>query len=227
LASWRFNLGFCFLPFFRALSLMRSQPMATLLAQLTPHDHGRLMSLADFDAASSQWGHRYELIDGRVCVSPVPGLSHERVVLWLFARLLAYSQQRPDVCNLVSPRSRLFAERDEPCCPEPDIAAFRNFNPQSSLTEQSWDDLVPLLAVEVLSAGNETKDTVRNLDVYLDVPTLLEYWMVDPLDVPTAPVLRVRQRLTRRRWRREVVVPFGGTYTSPNFPDLNLLWQPQ
>jgi Uma2 family endonuclease len=198
--------------------------MPTLLAALTPLDHGRPMSLADFDAAPGQPGYRFELIDGRICVSPVPGFPHEAIVIWLYEQLRVYSALHPQVFNLVSQKSRLFAERDEPCCPEPDITALRNPVTHLPRLQQRWDDMIPLLAVEVLSAGNETKDTVRNLDVYLDVPTLQEYWIVDPLE---APVLRVRQRLTRRRWRREVVVPFGGTYTSPNFPGLNLLWQPQ
>jgi Uma2 family endonuclease len=201
--------------------------MPTLLAQLTPLDHGRPMSLADFNAAPGQAGYDFELIDGRVCVSPVPDFPHEAVVMWLYDWLRAYSRLQPETFQFIGTNSRLFAERDEACCPEPDLATFRNPHPHTPRTQLSWEDLIPLLAVEVLSAGNETKDTVRNLDVYLDVPTLQEYWMVDPLDAPTAPVLRVRQRLTRRRWRREVVVPFGGTYTSPNFPDLNLLWQPQ
>jgi Uma2 family endonuclease len=185
------------------------------------------MRLADFDAAPVQPGYDYELIDGRVCVSPVPGLPHDAWVNWLFARLLSYAQAHPAVFGYVSQNSRLFAERDDECCPEPDLAAFRTPTPQTPISQWRWEDLIPVLAVEVLSAGNEAKDTVRNLDVYLDVPTLQEYWIVDPLAVPDAPILRVRQRLTRRRWRRAVVVPFGGTYTAPNFPGLTLLWEPQ
>ncbi len=46
-------------------------------------DHGRAMSLKTFLAANWEEGFKYELIDGKVYVSPKANLPHDRINLWL------------------------------------------------------------------------------------------------------------------------------------------------
>ncbi len=46
-------------------------------------DHGRRISERLFDAATTQEGLRFELIDGRVYVSPAPDQPHDDLIEWL------------------------------------------------------------------------------------------------------------------------------------------------
>jgi hypothetical protein len=59
------------------------QVMKATALVLGPADHGRPITRGEFDAATGTEGHRYELIRGRVYVSPVPQLPHDIVVLYL------------------------------------------------------------------------------------------------------------------------------------------------
>lgn len=47
--------------------------------KLTPADHGREIDPDDFDAAAGEEGYHYELIDGRVYVSPKAELPEHSV----------------------------------------------------------------------------------------------------------------------------------------------------
>ena len=64
---------------------------------LTPADHGRALSWEEFASADAEEGYRYEMIQGRVFVSPVPGLPHDDIVDWLKSLFLAYSQLHPEL----------------------------------------------------------------------------------------------------------------------------------
>ena len=44
--------------------------MSTVVKRLEPADHGRPMIVEEFVAASTVEGYRYELIDGKLYVSP-------------------------------------------------------------------------------------------------------------------------------------------------------------
>ena len=46
--------------------------MSTVQSKLGPADHGRAMTLDEFDDADYEPGYKYELIDGRLYVSPDP-----------------------------------------------------------------------------------------------------------------------------------------------------------
>jgi hypothetical protein len=52
--------------------------------------------------------------------------------------------------------------------------------------------------IEVMT-GDEYKDLVRNLDLYFQVPSIREYWVVDARDDPEQPTLIQH----RRRGQRE------------------------
>ncbi len=57
---------------------------------LTPRDHGRRLTLEEFQSADSREGFRYELIEGKLEVSPIPNLPHDYLAGWLLRRLWAY-----------------------------------------------------------------------------------------------------------------------------------------
>src|SRR5260370_41325012 len=80
--------------------------MPTLL-KLGPGDHGRPMTLEEFQAASAAEGYQYELIDGELYVSPEPNLPQGRVENWLYFKIALYAQEHPEVINFLHPKPRV------------------------------------------------------------------------------------------------------------------------
>src|SRR5262249_5489854 len=137
-------------------------------------------------------GFQYELIDGKLQVSPLPGLPHGRLDKWLYRSLDAYAEERPEVINFVYNKVRVFVPgRAATTCPEPDVAAYRDFPLDQLSKEVDWDICSPLLVGEILSPDNVDKGLVRNVELYWQVPSIREYWVVDGLAFPDQPTLRV------------------------------------
>ena len=188
--------------------------MATITA-LGPTDHGRKLSWEEFRSTPWQEGYRYELIDGRLYVSPAPNLPHDRLVQWLFLRLVQYADAHPEVFNYVTQNGRVFVpERPEATEAEPDITCYQHFPLDQPLSEGNWRELSPVLVVEVVSEDTAEKDTERNVELYLQVPSVREYWIVDPRPDPDRPTLIVYRR-RGQRWQKPIVVRAGGTYETP------------
>jgi Uma2 family endonuclease len=193
---------------------------------LTPSDHGRPLTLEELERADGLEGYRYELIEGKLEVSPQPNLPHDVLVRWLSKQLDRYISRRPDVLNEVfTPARVLVPGRRATTAPEPDLAAYADFPLDIPLAELNRRTVRPVLVVEVLSEGNAEKDLVRNLGLYLEVPSVREYWILDPLTSPDTPTLTVHRR-RGQRWQRPIVVPPGGTYTTHVLPGFSLLIDP-
>ncbi len=194
---------------------------------LTPRDRGRPLTREEFESADSREGYHYELIDGRLAVSPLPDLPHDINRDWLARKLFAYGLLHPEIINEVKAPARIFVpDRPKVTAPEPDVAAYRDFPHHQLIAELRWQDAVPLFVAEVLSEDNADKDFERNVALYLDVPSIREYWILDPradADRPTLTVYRKRGR----RWQRPIAVAFGGTYTTPLLPDFALVVDPR
>ena len=58
--------------------------MSTVQLQIGPADHGRQMSLEEFREAEEEEGYRYELAEGVLEVTEIPGPEHRRVVSNLY-----------------------------------------------------------------------------------------------------------------------------------------------
>src|SRR5262249_59068749 len=100
----------------------------TTAVVLGPADHGRPITREEFESARSQEGYRYELIEGKVYVTPAPNLPHDRIWHWVHSLLEDYGEAHPDILNYVTPRARvILPEAVEETNPEPDLAAYRNF----------------------------------------------------------------------------------------------------
>ena len=193
--------------------------------RLTPADAGREMSLEAFEHATGKEGWRYELIDGRIEVSPVPDLPHDCVLEWLNERLRAYRDARPDVVNKISTHARVYIPgRRAATCPEPDLAAYRSFPFHLPIQLRRWRDVSPILVVETLS-DDRRKDLDRNVRLYREVPSIREYWILDPHNDADHPTMRVYRR-RGRSWQRPIDVSFGATYTTPLLPGFTLIVDP-
>ncbi|HZV05300.1 MAG TPA: Uma2 family endonuclease [Gemmataceae bacterium] len=200
--------------------------MSTALKKLGPADHGRPMTLEEFMAGDYVGGYKYELIEGKLYVSPLPNLPEDRVEEWIYFKLKLYAHYHPNIINYTSNKARVFLpRRRRVTAPEPDVAAYRDFPLDASWDSVRWQDVSPILVVEVLSPDNPDKDLVRNVELYLQVPSIKEYWLFDTRDGSEQFRLQVRRRYGRR-WR---VLEFGPgeTYTTKLLPDFTLIVDPR
>jgi len=124
-------------------------------------------------------GHRYELVDGTLIVTPAPKIPHQRVVGRLFIALTHAAPAEYEV--LVAPVDYVASEHT---VLEPDVLVARR-------SELGLDNLrhAPLLVVEVLSRSTRRIDmgTKRLVFEAAGVPS---YWLVDP-DEPGLTVLEL------------------------------------
>ena len=201
--------------------------MATLTKlKLGPRDHDRPLSREEYQSAEYQEGYRYELIHGRLYVSPLPRIPHDRTVRYIDRKLDDYSREHPEVMNMVSTAAEVHVPPESPDADsdtyvQPDIAAYKDVPKRHDL---QWEDISPFLVVEVLSPNNPEKDLERNVVVYHQVPTIKEYWIVDGITDPERPSMTVFRRWGRQ-WRK-IAVPFDTVYTTPLLPGFELRMNP-
>jgi Uma2 family endonuclease len=200
--------------------------MATVLLRLSATDHGRRLTLDDFDDAEFEPGYKYEIIDGRLFVSTAPNPAENILENWLFLKLVLYSGQNQTVINYVTVKSRVFIHtRKKDTVPEPDIAAFQDFPLGQPFEELRWQDLGPLVVAEVLVDGDPFKDLQRNADLYFELPSIREYWVLDGRDDPNEPTL-IQHRRYGKRWLIRSF-PYGSTFTTKLLPGFSLLIDPR
>ncbi|MEU0092374.1 Uma2 family endonuclease [Kribbella sp. NPDC006257] len=136
-----------------------------------PWPPSRPLRRADLDRMPDD-GHRYELIDGSLIVTPGPLLRHQDVVLNLAVLLKAACP--PDLKVVIAPFDVVL---DEGTVMQPDVLVAR----REDFTSRELPK-APLLAVEVFSPST------RRIDLMLKFSRLQEagcasYWVVDP-DTP-------------------------------------------
>jgi Uma2 family endonuclease len=154
---------------------------------------GRPFTVDDLEAFPND-GNRYELIDGSLLVSPIPGVRHQIVVLKLTIEL--HHACPPDMHEIMGPFA---VQPDESTQLQPDAAVAR----LEDITEMNLP-VAPLLAVEVLSPSTAITDLNNKKAVYqrMGVPS---YWVVDPLD----PCLTVFE-LDKKGFKYELVAEVKG-----------------
>jgi Uma2 family endonuclease len=137
-----------------------------------------------------------------------------------------YGRAHPGALNFVTGPARVIVPGEEQVTnPEPDLAGYRDFPHHLSFSELNWDDVSPILVVEIVSEDNADKDLARNVELYLRVPSIREYWIFDPRQDPDRPTLRVYRR-RGSRWQRPIDVEPDETYTTPLLPDFALFLDP-
>jgi Uma2 family endonuclease len=145
---------------------------------------------------------------------------------WLRRKLERFADDHPDVIGWVANKARVFVPgRPELTVPEPDLAVYRENLGELADGEHDWEDFRPLVIAEVLVASDPDKDLVRNVDLYFQVPSITEYWILDGRENADEPLL-----IARRRWGSRWViteVPYGETYTTRTLPSFELLIDPR
>lgn len=139
-----------------------------MTAMTTPVHGGRPYTVDDLDTMPDD-GHRYELLDGVLLVSPAPGRRHQRVCGQLFITLEQACPGGMEV--LFAPFAVQPSTSTEV---QPDLLVAR----ESDLTERNLPT-APLLAVEILSPSTALFDLNTKKAAYerMRVPS---YWVVDP-----------------------------------------------
>jgi Uma2 family endonuclease len=191
-----------------------------------PADAGRAVQLDEFEQAAFTHGFRYQLVAGRLVVTPAPNKPEAEVEDWFLDLLKAYAREHPDALRKVLARARIIARATgADTNVEPDVAAYREW--AAARETPRWEGVTPSLVVEVISSSGSTKDTVRNRAIYARVPSIQEYWIVDPR-AETAPSMLALTRVGRDDGWVEHVVAAGGTYRTPLLPgllvDLSAIW---
>lgn len=124
-------------------------------------------------------GRRYEVIDGRLLVSPAPDLPHQEVV-WQLSLLLRTAC--PNEFHVVSSPFAVQPNRYTEVQPDVLVARFKD------LTRRNLP-AAPVLAAEVLSHSGRLTDRTLKRAAYQEMGTA-SYWIIDP-DVPELEVLEL------------------------------------
>ncbi len=138
------------------------------MAVVTTLPYGRPLLRADLDAIPDD-GHRYELLDGVLLVSPAPRHLHQRAVLRLSIALSAAAPAELEV--LTAPFD--VALSDDTVL-QPDLLVA----PRAAFTERDLPS-APLLSVEVLSPSTRRVDLLLKRDRY-QAAGCASYWVIDP-----------------------------------------------
>jgi Uma2 family endonuclease len=121
-------------------------------------------------------GDRYELIDGKLFVTPAPSDVHQLVVGALYARLRAYLRPFTVARALASPSDVRRADQQKNRV-QPDVFAVRLIDAARPAYPFEQSDL--LLAVEFESLSTRSYDHQTKRKLYL-ANGVAEYWIVDP-----------------------------------------------
>ncbi len=151
--------------------------MSTTAAPASWLPHGRPLTADDLEHAPED-GHRYELIDGVLIVTPGPTPPHQSVQLRL--ALLLHPLLPPDLRVLMAPLDVLLAP-DTVVQPDILVARFADFGPKNL-------PAAPVLAVEVRLPSTALIDSNLKKARY-ERAGILSYWIVDP--DPDDPVVTV------------------------------------
>jgi Uma2 family endonuclease len=143
----------------------------SILEPVNIPSHGGPLTRADLDAMPDD-GHRYELIDGVLIVTPAPVWMHQRVVSnVVFLLRLAC----PDDLEV------LFAPFDvaltDDTVMQPDVLVAR----RSDYSRRGLERTAPVLAVEVLSPSTRRIDLMLKWSRF-EAAGCASYWVVDPDD---------------------------------------------
>lgn len=145
--------------------------MSVMTTQVFGLPRGKPLTRADLDKMPED-GHRYELIDGVLIVSPAPRIRHQDVVGNL--HLVLRAACTPEFKVLMAP---VDVALSDDTVMQPDLLVAR----RSDFTERDLP-MAPALAVEVLSPSTRAFDLLLKKD-RLQRAGCKSYWVVDP-DVP-------------------------------------------
>jgi len=188
--------------------------MSSATTLIGPHDHGKAMSLDEFETIQAQAGYLYELSRGIITVVDVPRPSHGGVVAKLRRILTRYQDNNPDrIYDVYSGNECKILLVDLQSERHPDLAVYTS--PPPSDDAEVWAAWIPDLVVEVVSADSIQRDYEEKPEEYLAFG-VREYWIADPLKMKVTVHMR-----RAGKWQKKVVAR-GKGYDCGLFPGLHL-----
>jgi Uma2 family endonuclease len=180
--------------------------MGKTLIKIGPTDHGRRMSLAEFEHAKVQEGYLYELSRGVITVSDVPKGRHALQLNAIRRQLVLYDVLHPEQiasilggaeCKLLI--DRLESER------HPDVAIY--LSPPSDVDSKNlWSEWIPEFVIEIVSPSSRKRDYEEKPEEYLRLG-VKEYWIIDGRDKVMVVMRRVRNRWVETRVEPPAIYP--------------------
>jgi Uma2 family endonuclease len=149
------------------------------MGSVTTLPRGHAYTRADLQKMPDD-GHRYEIVDGTLVVTPAPSLRHQVVVVNLVVALSA--ARIPELRVLTAPFDVTLGDDT---VLQPDIVVAR----RSDFTERDLP-AAPVLAIEVLSHSTRRVDLTLKRSRY-EAAGCPSYWVVDP-DRPGVTVWELR-----------------------------------
>lgn len=190
--------------------------MATLTKIIVgPADHGRRMTLDEFDTAEGLEGRLYELSRGEVIVTDVPNPPHGDVVFVLRQQFGVYCVERPGVVHRVYSGSEcklLIGPTESER--HPDLAVYKT--PPPAQDSSVWSVWIPELVIEIVSPGSDQRDYVEKAEDYL-LFGVAEYWVVDA----SRGTIMIHRR-SRGRWQKRELRA-ADRYTTHVLPGFELV----
>lgn len=174
-----------------------------------PKDHGRPMSLADFEHAEVQEGYLYELSRGVIIVSDIPHPRHLAQVQAIRDQIIVYRVvHRGPIHSVCAGSDCKVLVTDFESERHPDIAVYKTPPPPG---DDPWPVWVPEIVVEVISPGSERRDYEDKREEYLAFG-IREYWI---FNAETEEMLVLRR--WGGRWREQTIRP-GEIYRTRLLP---------
>ena len=131
------------------------------------------------DYAALPEGAPYQLIEGKLVMSPAPTSNHQRILIRLTRVLATFVESRSLGEVLIAPLDVYLSEKN---ALQPDliyIAEERNH-----IVEKHIEG-APDLVMEILSPSNASYDLYLKKDIYEEAG-VREYWIVDPMQESVA-----------------------------------------
>jgi Uma2 family endonuclease len=172
--------------------------MGKTLIKIGPTDHGRPMSLAEFEHAEVQEGYLYELSRGIITVSDVPEGRHALQLNTIRRQLVLYDVLHPGRvasilgggdCKLLI--QGLESER------QPDVAIYLSPPPDID-SKNLWSEWIPEIVIEIVSPSSRKRDYKEKPEELLRLG-VKEYWIIDSRDKVMVVMRRVRNRWVETR----------------------------
>lgn len=120
-------------------------------------------------------GFRYEVIRGKLYMSPAPSINHQRTVAALFQHLNQFIMQHQLGECLFAPIDVNLPDLTSPV--QPDVVFISKGN--AGIIQENTIEGVPDLVMEVLSPGTARYDRKTKFEVYAEAG-ISEYWLADP-----------------------------------------------
>jgi hypothetical protein len=171
-----------------------------------PDDHGRRMSLDDFDKAIGCEGYCYELNKGVIEVSDIPHPNHLALLQEVRSSLVVYHLGHPETIHSIagSGESKILLAADQ-SERHPDLSVYFDRPPD---IPDVWSLWVPEIVVEVISKNSIKRDYEDKPGEYLSFG-VTEYWIIDGFK---------NQMTVLTRWRgqwKDKIVKAPRKYSTP------------